>query len=63
VRRREAAEAILNQVQKLDQQVTPARRIAEQRRHFFTRLRIDDAALGRRADAGALSFGSTHWTD
>ena len=42
--------AVVDLVQVLDQQVAPARRIAEQRLHFLQRLRIDGAALRNRAD-------------
>ena len=53
----QAAVAILNPVQVLDEQIAPARRIAEQREHVLPRLRIDAASLGRAADARALAFG------
>ena len=36
---------ILDPVQELDQEVAPARRVAEQRAHFGQRLRIDLAPL------------------
>jgi hypothetical protein len=35
----------------LDQQIAPARGIAEQRAHILERFRVDDATLWRRADA------------
>ena len=47
--RREVAVGILDEVQILDQQVAPARRIAEQCPNPVERGRIDLAALGRRA--------------
>ena len=55
MRGRQTAEAILNPVQVLDQQIAAARLVAEQREHFFSRLRIDGAALRRPAHARALS--------
>jgi hypothetical protein len=44
------AEAVVDPVQVLDQQVPVARRIAEQRPDFFSRLRVDGSPLGDRAD-------------
>ena len=40
---------VLDEMQVLDQQVAPARPVAEQRLHLVQRLRIDLAALGRAA--------------
>ena len=52
VRCGEAAEAILNPVQMLDQQIPATRGIAEKREHLLARLRIDAAAFrGRRGRA------------
>ena len=61
VRRGEAAEAILNLVQMLDQQIPPARGFAEKRQHVLTRLRIDPAAFRGRARAleRLLVFGTS----
>ena len=41
-------------MQMLDQQIAPARALAEQRAHFVERLRIDLPALGRAAADGRL---------
>ena len=41
--------AILDPVQELDQQIAPARRVAEQRPHVGERLRIHRAPLRLRA--------------
>ena len=49
MRGREVAVAVLDQMQMLDQQIAPARRVAEQRAHLVERRRIDLAALGRAA--------------
>jgi hypothetical protein len=57
MRGRQAAEAILDLVQVLDQQVTTTGRRAEQGADVFPRLRIDSAALGCSAHACALAFG------
>ena len=46
---REMAEAVLDPVQVLDQQVALARRDAEELLHLEQRLRVDAAALGRTA--------------
>ena len=59
VRRGEAAEAILNLVEVLDQQIPPARGIAEQREHVLARLRVDAAALRGRARALERLLGSS----
>ena len=47
VRRGQAAEAVLNPVQVLDQQIPPAWEIAEKGAHVFTRFRLDAPALRR----------------
>ena len=52
----EMAVAVLDQVQVLDQQVAPARPVAEQRAHLVERLRLDLAAL-RRARRLAAAAG------
>ena len=44
MRGRQAAVAVLDLVEVLDQQVAAARRVAEQRLHLFARLRIDARA-------------------
>jgi hypothetical protein len=54
---------ILNQVQKLDQEIAPARRVAQQRDHLVSRSSINRAPLWRRAHPRAFTFGSGHWTD
>ena len=60
----EMAVAVLDQVQMLDQQVAPARAIAEQRAHLVERLRIDLAALGRaRRLAAAAGWLVDHVTN
>src|SRR6185436_6841767 len=46
----EAAVAVVDPVEVLDQEIALARRVAEERAHFRERLRVDDAALGSRAD-------------
>ena len=58
-----AAEPILNQVQVLDEEITAARRVAEQRRDLSCRLRFDGPTLGRGADPRTLTFGWAHRTD
>ena len=45
MRRGEAAEAILDQVQMLDQQIPSTWEIAKKGEHVLARLRIDPAAL------------------
>lgn len=50
------AEAILDFVQMLDQEVPSPGLVAEQYAHVFTRLRIDPAAFWRGLDALALAF-------
>jgi hypothetical protein len=51
--------AILNLVEVLDQQVSAARRIAEQGEHFVARGRLNAAALRRGAHAAPfLSRGN-----
>ena len=50
----EMAVAVLDQMQMLDQQIAPARPVAQQRAHFFERLRVDLAALRRAAADGGL---------
>ena len=53
---REVAEALLQQMQVLDQQVAPARPVAEQRLHLLERRDVDLAPLGaRRAEPLALA--------
>ena len=49
MRGREMAEAVLDPVQVLDQQVALARRVAEELLHLEQPLGIDAAALGRTA--------------
>ena len=49
--RREAAEAVLNPVQMLDQQVAPAGIVPQQREHLLPRLWVDPSPLGSRAHA------------
>jgi hypothetical protein len=49
VRGRQAAVLVLDQVQALDQQVAPARHVAQEGQHFGQGLRIDPPALGRLA--------------
>ena len=46
------AVAVLDQVQMLDQEIAPARAVAEQRAHLGERLRLDLAAFGRLAAGG-----------
>ena len=53
----EAAEAVLDQVQVLDQQVAPARPVAEERAHLGEGLRIDLPPFGARASSAGLSRG------
>ena len=53
----EMAVFVLDEMQMLDQQVAPARPVAEQRAHFVERRRIDLAAL-RRLARPALAPGS-----
>ena len=53
---REMAEAVLDLVQVLDQEVPSPGLVAEQHAHVFTRLRIDPAAFRRGLDALALAF-------
>ena len=53
VRGRQMAVLVLDQVQVLDQQIAPARAVAEQRADLVERLRIDLPALGRAARAVA----------
>ena len=48
MRGRQVAEAVLDQVQMLDQQVAPARPVAEQRAHLVERRILELAALGLR---------------
>src|SRR5262245_33578418 len=47
----EMAVSVLNEMQMLDQEIAPARRIAEQRTHLIERSRVDLAALRRLARA------------
>src|SRR6185312_16629017 len=49
------AEAVLQLVQVLDQEVAAARRLAEQRAHLGQRGRVDGAALGLAAHAAAAA--------
>lgn len=63
VRGGKAAEPILNQVEVLDEEITAARRVAEQRRDLLSRLRFDGPTPGRCADPRTLTFGWAHWTD
>ena len=53
VRGRQVAEAVLQLVQVLDQEVAPARRLAEHRAHLGERRRIDGATLRPVAHAAA----------
>ncbi len=53
MRRRQMAVAVLDQMQMLDQEVAPARPIAQQGAHLVARARIDLAALGGAAGAAA----------
>jgi len=46
---RQTAIPILNLVKVFDQQIATAGRVAEQRAHLFSRLRIDGATFGCRA--------------
>jgi hypothetical protein len=55
------AVAILDEMQVLDQQVAPARRVAEQDAHFVSRYRIDLAAL-RGAARAAVAPGAVAGT-
>src|SRR5207249_1085529 len=55
---REMAVAILNEVQMLDQEIAPARAIAQQRAHLRQRLRLDLTAFGRLARAVAPAQSS-----
>ena len=50
----EMAVAVLDQMQVLDQQIAPARLVAEQRAHLVERRRIDLAALRRLRRGGLL---------
>ena len=47
--RRQTAKVVLNHVQMLDEQIAPARCIAEQRDHLVARVRINRTALRRAA--------------
>ena len=51
----EIAVRVLDQMQMLDQEIAPARAVAEQRAHLVERLRVDLAALGRTSRAVAPS--------
>ena len=53
----EMAVAVLDQMQMLDQQIAPARSVAEQRAHLVERRRIDLAAF-RRLRRAAFAPGS-----
>ena len=57
MRGREMAVAVLDEMQVLDQQIAPARPVAEQRTHLVERRRIDLAAF-RRLRRAALASGS-----
>ncbi len=57
VRRRQAAVAVLDLVQVLDQQIGAARGVAQQGAHFVQRLRLDAPALGLLALAFARGGG------
>ena len=54
----EMAVVVLDQMQMLDQQIAPARAVAEQRAHLVERLRIDLAALGRAPRLAAARLGA-----
>ena len=60
VRRGKAAEAILNPVQMLDQQIPSTRGIAEKREHLLARLRIDATSFRSRASALERLLVSRH---
>ena len=49
----EMAVFVLDQVQVLDQEIAPARPVAQQRAHLLERRRVDLAALGRLRGAAA----------
>jgi hypothetical protein len=51
MRRGEAAEMILNQMQELDQEIWAPRRVAQQRDHLLSRSSINPAPFWRRAHA------------
>ena len=51
MRRGEAAEMILNQMQELDQEIWAPRRVAQQRDHLLSRSSINRAPFWRRAHA------------
>ena len=51
MRRGEAAEMILNQMQELDQEISAPRRVAQQRDHLLSRSSINRAPFWRRAHA------------
>ena len=57
MRRRQMAVAVLQQMQVLDQQIAPARPVAEQRPHLFERARIDLPALRGSRGPAALPAG------
>src|SRR5262245_2501921 len=58
MRSREMTIAVLDHVQMLDQQVTPARTLTEQRPYLLQGTRIDLAALGGAARAAGTTVGA-----
>ena len=52
----EVAETVLNLVQVLDQQITPAGRVAKQGKHIGFGLRVDTTSFGSGPDTRTLAF-------
>src|SRR5262249_4208043 len=50
--------AVLDQMQMLDQQVTPACAVAKQRPHLLESMRVDLTALGGAARAAGTTIGA-----